>query len=813
MTNISLRIYEREIESQIEGRQVEEAIAHSLQILKTFPMCVETYKLLGKAFLEVRHYSDAADIFQRVLMAMPDDFVAHVGIGLIRNYDEGKMDEAIWHMERAFEIQPSNPAIQAELKRLYGRRDGVEPPKVRLTRDALANMYTQGEFYNQAIVEIRSVMAEDANRADLQVMLARAYYRAGQKVEATEMAMTLLKRYPYCLDALRILVDILPGAGRGEDAQVYRQRLEQLDPYAAFAKTSAFASDQVADSAVTLEKLEFQPSGKLTVVEPGWASALGIKLGTGPLSLPVETPPVEPSPRPAVSFEPPASAPAAGESAFPDWLRSAGWQEASGETKEGPSPFAALAPSEPAPAEPIARAEIPDWLHEMAPKEAGAAAPQPGLSNLPEAPALVASPFEGMPGSKEPPAEAGSAASLFAAPPPSAPAGEPPAFDKPLSAGEPLGGQDESFSWLEGLAARQGAKPEELLTRPEERRETPPEWAQPEMPEKRLSALDFEPEMAAPAEASAAPLLEEAHIPRPGAESPGAPVIESGTMAWLDNLTVEGSAAGEPQPPVEVSAVSQEGEVAEWLKRLDSAEKKAEPTPAPAGEELPDWLKGEVPPAAEPRKEEPLPEWLSAPAEAPLASADENIPPAAALTPTAPEEWQPAREGMPSSFTLEGEAGSIQPARKPFSYDVEEPAPPSFAVAAEAESAQPARKPFSVDEEEPSPVAAKAPAPEIPAAPSPAKPAAAPSAQQEAELLLAAQSALKGGRLNEAMDVFAKLIKKGRLLDEIIHTLREASYTYPVDIILWQTLGDAFNRANQLQEAIDAYTKAEELLR
>ncbi|MCJ7585184.1 MAG: hypothetical protein MUO30_10505, partial [Anaerolineales bacterium] len=133
MTNVSLRIYNREIESLIEGGRIDEAIAHCQHILKTFPMNVKTYQLQGKAFLEVRRYADAADIFQRVLMAVPDDFVAHVGMSIIRD-DECKVDDAIWHMERAFEIQPSNPAIQGELKRLYGQRDGIEPPKVRLTR-------------------------------------------------------------------------------------------------------------------------------------------------------------------------------------------------------------------------------------------------------------------------------------------------------------------------------------------------------------------------------------------------------------------------------------------------------------------------------------------------------------------------------------------------------------------------------------------------------------------------------------------------------------------------------------------------------
>ena len=66
MAKVSLRVYNREIEGMIEAGQLDEAIAHCQFILKTYPMHVETYLLLGKAFLEARRYSDAADIFARV---------------------------------------------------------------------------------------------------------------------------------------------------------------------------------------------------------------------------------------------------------------------------------------------------------------------------------------------------------------------------------------------------------------------------------------------------------------------------------------------------------------------------------------------------------------------------------------------------------------------------------------------------------------------------------------------------------------------------------------------------------------------------
>jgi Tfp pilus assembly protein PilF len=195
MASITLRSYNREIEGMIDHGQTDEAIAHSMHILQFVPKHIGTYRLLGKAFLETRRYSEAADIFQRVLSSVPDDFVANIGMSIIRE-DEKSLDSAIWHMERAFEAQPSNAAIQEELRRLYGRRDGLEPPKVRLTRGALSRMYFKGNLFNQAISELRAALSEDPQRTDLQVLLAQAYYANGQQAEAADTCNTLIKRLP-----------------------------------------------------------------------------------------------------------------------------------------------------------------------------------------------------------------------------------------------------------------------------------------------------------------------------------------------------------------------------------------------------------------------------------------------------------------------------------------------------------------------------------------------------------------------------------------------------------------------------------------
>jgi cytochrome c-type biogenesis protein CcmH/NrfG len=76
-----------------------------------------------------------------------------------------------------------------------------------------------------------------------------------------------------------------------------------------------------------------------------------------------------------------------------------------------------------------------------------------------------------------------------------------------------------------------------------------------------------------------------------------------------------------------------------------------------------------------------------------------------------------------------------------------------------------------------------------------------------------ARNQLSRNNIPGALENYSKLIKKGRFLEEVIYDLREALYRYPVEVSIWQALGDAYMRANRLQDALDSYTKAEELLR
>ena len=638
MAKISLRRYTAEISALIDQGQIDEAIAHCHHILKTFPKNLEIYRLLGKAYLEAKRYNDAGDIFSRVLMSVPNDFVSHVGMSLIAD-EKKKQDEAIWHMERAFEAQPSNAAVQSELQRLYGQRDGVEPPQVHMTSGALANVYLQGELYPQAIAEIRSVDARDPNRLDMQVLLALAYFRSGQRVEASQIASNLLAKYPYCLDANRILVQILPGTSRADDAKTYRQRVNALDPYAAFTKDDIFKIDDVPDAAVSLEKLDWMP---------GSPSEFGRQATSAEESdwTPADAPDFEPATASGTPTE---------EEDIPDFMKAAGWGASSGAAEEPTSFFddSDLVAADDDNGE-IEKAELPAWMQEIAPTEDELSLDDESESDSEEwisdllgdkvestTPSAQRVENDDLPDWLQEADDQGEKSLSFSKDlesadgipdwiqdnEPEAEIPAPPVADEMVSLGTSEDDQDAAMKWLESLAANQGAKPEELLTDPASRTEEAPEWV-----EKAKNVM---------AEPAPAPAAAEDEIPawlRDDEEGEAEEVLDFLQEAEaekaspvkemeddLDWLKADETEAEIPAPPVADEMASlgtsedDQDAAMKWLESL-AANQGAKPEelltdPASRTEEAPEWVEKAknvmAEPASEPAAaEDEIPAWL-----------------------------------------------------------------------------------------------------------------------------------------------------------------------------------------------------------
>lgn len=576
MAEIALRTYIKEIDESIEQEQLDQAIAHSRHILETYPKHLDTYRLLGKAYLEAKRYGDAADLFQRVLSAVPDDFVAHVGMSIVRE-DEGNLDASIWHMERAFETNPANPTIQQELRRLIGRRDGMEPHKVRLTRGALARMYAHGELYQQAVAELRSALVEDPERPDLQVLLANLYWRMNQRQEAVGVGKSILEKLPFCRDANRILAASLQGADKIEEAASYHRRLAALDPYAAFVESAMVDPSTVDPASVRLEKLAWSPGQALTPLAQGrpvWATSLGEELKSQqaagpPVNLPSwleSQPSPEPAPIPAPrapseAVHPFAAAKAPPEAPIPEWMEDAGWYPSKGEAVDGPVEFSESELGGPSqhvePAQPLAAAEMPGWLNEISPPSQPEQAQGSGAPNwMDDIPAAgVAAGAAIATARREPEA------------PEPKPAAEEPAADALESAELP--------TWLDDMAP--GAS-ETIVYWLGDRDKTgggeaaPPDLEAPGVPE---GAPDWLQEAA----------TEEMQF-EPAAPAPEAQPADD-LPAWLSGVARAAEQEPEPAEAAEVPSWSDEAPEGPSLAEFEA---EGAPTSAPA-EEAPDWLR------------------------------------------------------------------------------------------------------------------------------------------------------------------------------------------------------------------------------
>ncbi len=229
MTTISLQNYLDQIDKLIDESKLEEAIAHSRHILMSYPRNIAVYKLLGKAHLELRHHDEAIDLFQRVLSADPNDLVAHIALSMI--YKEQNASElSLWHLERAFEIEPYNEAIREELRLLYVRFNDEVPQRLPLTSGAVARLYIRGELYQQAVQTLQPVVAEAQDRLDLEVLLAEALWqgRDDQRIDAEKVCLDVLERLPNSVVANSILATIWLRTGRVGESQKYLARVQDL---------------------------------------------------------------------------------------------------------------------------------------------------------------------------------------------------------------------------------------------------------------------------------------------------------------------------------------------------------------------------------------------------------------------------------------------------------------------------------------------------------------------------------------------------------------------------------------------------------
>ena len=608
MGEVSLQEYRARARELLDTGAHDQAITICQHILRHYPRDVMTYQLLGEICLDKHDYSQAIDFFQRVLSADPENFIARVGLSIC--FDEGgSLEEAIWQLERAFELNPGSVEVRNELRRLYTQRDGTEVSKIKLNAGALGRLYAKGEFFQLAVAEFRSLLQQDPQLVDIQVALAETLWRDGRRTEAAELCTEILKQLPNCLKANLILADIALQSEQPEESQAKLELARALDPAGTLARellgeksplplqeamlpaldeaVLAVAAPKLTPAAKPseeateeeeiswLRELEAQPQEVAPIVEeeaemPEWLRALRAS-AEETAAMAAEEGAVEE----LWQEQPPAAAAPAGEMVtaaeegialepvpvgegekieIPEWLRGLG-EEVEGEEAAAQEPAAV-------PAE-----EIPEWLRQLKPQEVEEKGEE---AEGEEVPAWLRGMLE----------------------------------ELPAEEAEETG---ETPAWLRELAGAPEA--EEIL--PEVEEKAPPVIAE----EQILQAAEPAEEIPEWLLALKPEGVEEVPVEPSVAEGERLPAVEAGEGPIVEQLPQEMTfeqLVAEVAPELAAQLPEWMGEKGEKKAEVEEELAMAETVLYPPGEEVPEWLQEAGPEVveAEAPAEEELPEWL-----------------------------------------------------------------------------------------------------------------------------------------------------------------------------------------------------------
>lgn len=273
MSEISLNAYLSKIDALLSASEADEVIQHCRHILKTHPKNIAAQRALGRALLMIGRRDEARTAFRFVLGAIPDDMTAHLGMSEITEREQ-RPNEAIWHLERAYELRPNDPQLIALLRDLYQRHRGSQNTRLQLTAGAVARQYRRAGATAQAINALRDALERQPKRTDLRILLAQILWETGSAIEAGEEALEVVKMLPDCLEANRILAALWLSVDRPSDAGHYVNRVESLDPYGA---VTLVQNETPPDEAFMLQELDYAVAAKREAVNarPDWLQDIG----------------------------------------------------------------------------------------------------------------------------------------------------------------------------------------------------------------------------------------------------------------------------------------------------------------------------------------------------------------------------------------------------------------------------------------------------------------------------------------------------------------------------------------------------------
>ena len=144
--------------------------------------------------------------------------------------NEKQIEDALWHIQRAFEMEPRWREVREEVRLISQLYTGHRPGRLRLNGAALSRISMREGKYDEAVKQLKSEVETQDNRVDLLVALAESEWFAQRHEQAVQTARKVLQELPLCLKINLILGQFYAQQDDLASADYFLRVAQQLDP-------------------------------------------------------------------------------------------------------------------------------------------------------------------------------------------------------------------------------------------------------------------------------------------------------------------------------------------------------------------------------------------------------------------------------------------------------------------------------------------------------------------------------------------------------------------------------------------------------